>query len=962
MPQRQAQKFLEKSVEAPVFVCLGAAIVVVLGTFFAGLAYSRQNSRNEDIEAISGIFRLLGDARARELKMETVWSDAFTNSRSGNTEWMHTYFGEYLTHLLEYDEIYVLDEKNVPVYAYRDGQDALPNSFDPTRRSISDLISTLRVRKGRAVRDDHTTTSTFDLGDGQIAEHRTISDIRRIAGRPALVILETIVPDAAQAGPRPARPFVLVAVDYMTPDQIGKLARHFGFQALHWIEDGRTSSDQLAINGMDGSRVGKLSWSKIDASAAFAQQLGIAIFVALALFTGIALLFIRRGRQGAEILKHSMQALASLNETLERRVAERTQELEVTLANIEQGVIMIRDDQELVVVNLRAEEMLEVRSPQEVIGCVKDLLARDEKTMAQSADGQIESDRSRSRRLVRPSGRILDWRCNKLPGGGSVITLSDITVPVGRQTQLEEAIKAANVAIATRSRFLSTMSHEMRTPLNGVIGALEILRRTGLSVEQSEAVEIATQSSEALLVHINDVLDFSKMEAGRLKLTSEAFDLRKLVSSVLDIVTPQAEARDNHLGSEMIGEVPAFVRGDAIRVRQVLLNLVSNGNKFTRQGSVKIRIMRAGGTEEAPTIEVQVIDSGIGISAERIGDLFQEFSMLDSTYTRNSGGTGLGLAISKRLIEAMGGTIGVFSKEGEGSTFWFTLTLPRASEGDVKLSKIAHLPVGPTEKRLILLVDDNVTNRLVGKRLLEAAGHRVDTATNGREAVEAARATRYDIIFMDISMPELDGLEATRQIRAMADPYGTVPIVALTANAIAGDRERFLTAGMNDYLTKPLRVASIEDVLKALPSRPSEERGASDVGAPADDAGLLDLQLLSDLSMATAPETVKLIAAEFVEEMHDRIAELVAARNAQNNSELQRISHSIAGASASAGAAKMHALARKVELLCVAGSIPDAVRESFSLERAVPETEKAFAAYLRNRHSASVSPSDVRAA
>ena len=404
MPQRQAQKFLQNSVEIPIFVSLAAAVLVVLGTFFAGLSYSHQHSRTEDAEAISGVFRLLGDSRARELKMETVWSDAYVNSRSLNLDWMNSFYGAYLSNLLDYDEIYVLDDGNKPVFAFQDGQRSEPSSFDAKWRPIDDLVATLRSRNSRVAHDSHPATTAFDLGKGQIAEHRIVSDVRRIGNRPALVIVETIVPDAAQPGQIAARPFLLVAVDYLLSDEVSELGRRFGFQDLHWTEVNKSGRDELVVRAANGTPVGTLVWSKADASGKFAAQVSIAVAVALALFAGIAFLAVRRGRQGAAILKRSLNALSSLNETLERRVAERTKELEVTLANIDQGVIMVQANNELAVVNARAEEILEVASKREVAIFLKNLRTGAE--LPESLDTSDDAQKSfpENCQLRRPDG------------------------------------------------------------------------------------------------------------------------------------------------------------------------------------------------------------------------------------------------------------------------------------------------------------------------------------------------------------------------------------------------------------------------------------------------------------------------------------------------------------------------------------------------------------------------------
>ncbi len=437
--------------------------------------------------------------------------------------------------------------------------------------------------------------------------------------------------------------------------------------------------------------------------------------------------------------------------------------------------------------------------------------------------------------------------------------------------ELLETTEKAKAASLTKSNFLSTMSHEMRTPLNGVIGALELVSRTGLDKEQSELVDIALQSSEALLVHINDVLDFSKMEAGKLELDWKPFDLNGLVKSVLDIVATQADARGNRLESEWKGAVPRYLVGDRIRVRQVLLNLVSNANKFTKNGCITVRVERIGGSDERPDIEVGVFDTGIGIPKNRLKDLFQEFSMLDSSYTRRTSGTGLGLAISKRLVEAMNGSVGVNSVEGEGSHFWFKLSLASLLDAPSQETPVIRKSSAAVRKLNILVVDDNATNRIVASRMLESEGHEIATANNGKEALEAASNTRYDAIFMDISMPEMDGIEATgahpRAARAVPLRSHRRP-----------DREchrrrprafpRRRHERLSDEADPPRRhrKASCLDRRRRGAARKARPRPPAPPPLPATTelAALIDVSELEKLAAETSPEVVPIVVEEYL--------------------------------------------------------------------------------------------------
>lgn len=537
------------------------------------------------------------------------------------------------------------------------------------------------------------------------------------------------------------------------------------------------------------------------------------------------------------------------------------------------------------------------------------------------------------------------------------------------QEQLLQATSRAEAASEAKTSFLSTMSHEMRTPLNGVLGALDLLGETGLNEKQKELVHIAHECSDALLVHINDVLDFSKMEAGKLQLEMAPFELPRLVASVLQIVQPQAAHRGNQLKSELVGALPIKLDGDRIRVRQVLLNLVSNACKFTKNGCITLRVARIGGSDSNPEIEVSVADTGIGIPKDRLKDLFHEFSMVDSSYTRRTSGTGLGLAISKRLIEAMGGTIGAESTEGVGSRFWFRLALPGIWRSDEAVTEDARPAEGPVPKLRILLADDNVTNLLVAGRMLAASGHDVVTASNGREALEAVARERFDVLLTDISMPEMDGVEATWRIRQLPEPNSLLPIVAITANAISGDRERFLEAGMNEYLTKPLRRADLDACLgrmfrgktsiagveaaalePALQNPPQIAQPAQEASMPMADRffqfPLLDPAELERLAEETSPEVVPAVVDEYLAEMQRRLVEVLAIMQSRDVDALQKMTHAIAGASASAGARRLREAAKRIELDCMA----DKGDEAFGLANDLPllfgETTTAFRAHV----------------
>lgn len=380
-----------------------------------------------------------------------------------------------------------------------------------------------------------------------------------------------------------------------------------------------------------------------------------------------------------------------------------------------------------------------------------------------------------------------------------------------QQRELEEARRRAEAATQAKSNFLAAMSHEIRTPMNGILGTCSLLFQTEMSAEQREYAETIHDSCRALLALIGDILDFSKIEAGKMDLERIRFDLHGLVRESVEILRPTAMAKGLALEAWIDTGGAPWRLGDPVRVRQVLLNFLGNAMKFTEEGRVEVRVRPVAGTDR---VRIEVADTGIGIERGRLESIFEEFTQVDASTTRRYGGTGLGLAISKRLVDLMGGEIGVESEPGVGSTFWFEVPLPPV-EAPTASSVPTGIPLlaGELPPLRVLLAEDNPVNQKLVVRMLEKAGHRVDCAENGAEAVEAVRRARYDIVLMDCQMPGMDGYEATRRIRELGGEAARVPILALTADALQGTRERCLASGMDDYLAKPF---SVEDLLSRI--------------------------------------------------------------------------------------------------------------------------------------------------
>lgn len=492
---------------------------------------------------------------------------------------------------------------------------------------------------------------------------------------------------------------------------------------------------------------------------------------------------------------------------------------------------------------------------------------------------------------------------------GVVGVFQDITAEVEAQAELIAARDEAQAAAEARSAFLAMMSHEIRTPMTGVLGMIELLRSEPPAAERARFFASLEQSAQLLMTVLDDVLDFSKIESGQLTTETVDFDVRELVQTTLDLFHNAASRKGLLVALDYrAGRTAAMRQGDPTRLQQIVSNLVSNAVKFTESGSI---ILRAVPPTSGDRWRFEVRDTGIGISPDVTDRLFQPFIQADVSTTRRFGGTGLGLAISRRLVEAMGGVMGVESKPGRGSTFWFELDLP---EGSAAATPIEAEPVLPAGRPLsVLLTEDNEINQLLVSTLLRRMGHSVQCAANGRIALEAVQRQAFDVVLMDVQMPEMDGLAATRAIRALGGDFATLPIIALTADA-SPERRRFHEgAGFTDFMTKPVHSALLERRLAAI--------GGAGQGAPieapppapfaAGSPALVDGRI-ADLTAAVGPGIVAQMLDMLVDEARTRPAAIRALAPA-DPVRARAEAHGLKGAASSIGAIPLAEAAAAVE-------------------------------------------------
>jgi PAS domain S-box-containing protein len=509
-----------------------------------------------------------------------------------------------------------------------------------------------------------------------------------------------------------------------------------------------------------------------------------------------------------------------------------------------------------------------------------------------------------------------------------------------------------------KSQFLANMSHEIRTPMNGIIGFLSLIESGSYNniEEMKQFANSARTSAESLLDIINDILDLSKIESGKMSLEKIDFSLDDIIEESISILSPKIRDKGLKAEKEIETHTPLYLKGDPKRIRQIFINLLSNAVKFTEKGSIKVYVTSKEIDTNTFEIFASVQDTGIGIPSDRLDLLFKPFSQLDGSYTRKYGGTGLGLAICKEFINLMGGDIGVDSTKNVGSKFYFTMQLEQGDKEKVVspdtlvssgLKEKANKEISENKTQLtkesrgtfkILLAEDNFINQKVALRIMSEAGYKADAVMNGFQAVKAVEENRYDVILMDVQMPEMDGMTATRKIRDLKSENRNVPIIAITAHALMGDKEKCLEAGMDDYLSKPIRSQVLIQKIDKWLNVQVNTKKAEDKSISLNKDVVFDFAHLDKMSAGDKEFEADLIET-YLEDIVTRFHNLEAAIEENENTKVINEAHTIKGASYSVGARKVGDEAYGIELSCKLNDHSSALERLSKLKKAIEETK-----------------------
>lgn len=674
-------------------------------------------------------------------------------------------------------------------------------------------------------------------------------------------------------------------------------------EVLGWAKDLRPAIRTIALRGI------QLSSSVADTQrASFVRTLQHLAFITMLLVVSLllAVAFLTR--------------LSKLN-TLRARIARMTnQRIETIMANSLDAVVVADSDGKITEFNEAAEDIFGFTREEAVGATVSDLLippqhreahARGLRRHAETGERVMVDAGIVQTEALRKDGTIIpvEMSISSLPSHGGdafVAFMRDITVRLAREAELRHARDRAIAGEKAKEAMLLVMSHEIRTPLNGILGTLQLLEDSDLDEKQARLVDVMRTSGEFLMQHVNDVLDISQIDAGNRTINARPFSMQSLIHEVAANQQGLAQAKRNVIEVCDLLASEAIVESDPKWLRQILLNLLSNANKFTDAGHITITLRDA---DPSGHYRISVADTGIGIAAENMERIFKDFVTIDQSYERVSGGTGLGLGIASRLTAKLGGTLTVESVLGQGSTFHVTLPLPAPVIAPQEVP-VAISPAPPSKmpwrKLDVLMAEDNAINRLILQEMLNREGHAVFEAHDGLEAVEAADKRRYDLIFMDISMPRMNGTTAARTIRDSEGPNRCTPIFALTAHA--SDVSRFLDAGMAGVLIKPLSRAKLRETLAdVLKQQDLAEMDDTDLPPHLDPAHL------EEMAEALPSDRLARLMEQFHEEMTQGLSHLAEAGSSQGPEDLARKAHKLAGSAATFGLMRIRTKLLEIE-------------------------------------------------
>lgn len=639
-----------------------------------------------------------------------------------------------------------------------------------------------------------------------------------------------------------------------------------------------------------------------------------------------------------------LQAAADALQASQAALSEKSEVLENALRYMDQGIMMVSPDGRVAVSNPRVVELLDL--PEELLAScpLASDIVRYQLERGEFVRDPLFASRISGGKLLptphhyireRPDGRFLEVKGTSTPSGGQIRTYTDVTeqrlaakrISIARD-QAEAAREAAERANQAKTEFLANMSHEIRTPMTGILGMNELLLQSALKPQQREWAASVRESAESLLVVIDDILDFAKLEAGKIEIIRRDFHLGDTIRSAIGLLELRASEKGLDLVSRIDPQADHWVFGDPVRLRQIVVNLVGNAVKFTEHGKVEVHV--ALDPQEPGLTRIEVRDTGIGMSQGTLSRLFRKFSQADSSISRRFGGSGLGLAISHELTEMMGGRITVTSAESHGSLFSIVLPLPPGAPQPASTQETASAPA--IQPMRLLVADDNPINQRLLNALLCGAGHEVTCVANGRDALEAVAKADFDAILMDIQMPVVDGIQATAAIRAMPPPKRDVPIIALTADALRGAADRYRQAGMDFYLSKPLSAQDLFRTLNQMADRvtqPSE-------GPPTD----LDVETIDALRGFMKPDQLATLVSETLDDVKLRLHHIAESLQAGDQQRAAWEAHNLVSVAGNCGASVLSGLARKIEQACRQSQSEEAARIFADIEVVHARTEQ----------------------